>query len=424
MTTLTEAQRLLREGRVREAERACEAVLEHSPDDVEALNVVALASVRDGKPVRAVALLERATRVDASNPVSWHHLGRAHETLGNFPAAAAALEEAVRLKPDFYLARLHLAAMLERTGERDRSVVNFARALDDAQRQGRWLNAATTQTGLQDLVVHAVKTVRAERRAQLFAITERLDAKYGRSAMGRVEKCLRFYLREEEPVFPDPRQQPTFLYVPDLPTSAYFDRALLPWADELEAQTDAIRTELLRVLPSEQGRERVFTADDVEAHNLRGTDGAPSWNGYYFYRHGERREDNCVSCPTTAAALDKLPLSHVREHGPEVLFSVFTAGTHLLPHRGVTNTRVVGHLPLIVPEDCALNVGGELHVWQEGRVVVFDDTFEHEAWNRSKQTRVVLIFDTWNPHLTLEERAAIADVVVAIGDFRQATERA
>jgi aspartate beta-hydroxylase len=168
----------------------------------------------------------------------------------------------------------------------------------------------------------------------------------------------------------------------------------------------------------------VFNNEAIEQVNLRGLHAPPSWNGYYFYRHGVRREDNCNSCPNTARALDPLPLSHVRDHGPEVLFSVFTAGTHLLPHRGVTNTRLVGHLPLIVPPDCALNVGGEIHEWREGRVVIFDDTYEHEAWNRSQQTRVVLIFDLWNPYLTEVERAAIEQLVPAMGDFRKTAEAA
>ena len=162
----------------------------------------------------------------------------------------------------------------------------------------------------------------------------------------------------------------------------------------------------------------------MERVNLRGVNQAPSWNGYYFFRHGERRDENCSRCPVTAAALDYLPLSRVRDHGPEVLFSVFTPGTHLLPHRGVTNTRLVGHLPLLVPRDCALNVGGELHEWREGKVVVFDDTFEHEAWNRSNSIRVVLIFDLWNPYLSEAERAALADLIAAIGDFRHGVETA
>jgi aspartate beta-hydroxylase len=176
------------------------------------------------------------------------------------------------------------------------------------------------------------------------------------------------------------------------------------------------------LLETSATRERVFGSDALEAENLRGAEVAPSWNGYYFYRHGERREENCAACPRTAAALDALPLIRIREHGPEVMFSVFTAGTHLLPHRGVTNARAVSHLPLIVPPDCALSVGGEVHAWREGRVLVFDDTYEHEAWNRSGRVRVVLIADVWNPHLTEIERAAVSELIAAIGDLRTTLE--
>ena len=102
------------------------------------------------------------------------------------------------------------------------------------------------------------------------------------------------------------------------------------------------------------------------------------------------------------------------------MFSVLTPGTHILPHRGVTNTRVVCHLPLVVPEDCALVVGGETHVWREGEAVAFDDTYEHEAWNRGSRTRVVLIVDVWNPHLTAAERDALATLAGAMGEFNKA----
>jgi len=105
------------------------------------------------------------------------------------------------------------------------------------------------------------------------------------------------------------------------------------------------------------------------------------------------------------------------------LHSVFTPGTHLLPHRGVTNARAVSHLPLIVPSDCTLRVGGEERQWREGQTLVFDDTYEHEAWNRSRQVRVVLIADVWNPYLTELERAAINDVITAIGDLRTEVDK-
>jgi aspartate beta-hydroxylase len=83
---------------------------------------------------------------------------------------------------------------------------------------------------------------------------------------------------------------------------------------------------------------------------------------------------------------------------------------------------VVSHLALMVPPDCALRVGGEEQVWCEGRTLVFDDTYEHEAWNLSKQVRVVLIADLWHPQLTEVERAAVAELIAAIGDLQTAVD--
>lgn len=406
-----------------EAEQAYAKLLEVEPQNVEALNVLALAALRVGSTPRAAELLERAAQAAPQDPTTRHHLGQVYEAAADLPQAAEAYGTAVRLEPAFFVARLHLGNCLERLGEQRAALVQYKRALNDAQQQGRWLNPATTPVPLRGKVTQAVLAVRNGRRQLFDTLFTPLRDRYGADSMRRVERCVRVYLNEEPPEYPDPRQKPSFLLFPGLPATAYFDASRIDWVEAFEAQTPAIRAELESLLPSPTGREQVMT-DAQEAQGLRGLDVPPSWNGYYFYRHGERRDDNCQRCPETSRALDALPLSRVREHGPEVLFSVFTAGTHLLPHRGVTNTRVVGHLPLLVPEHCALSVGGEVHVWQPGKVVMFDDTYEHEAWNRSQRTRVVLIFDTWNPFLTEAERAAVTDLVAAIGDFRREVERA
>jgi aspartate beta-hydroxylase len=424
MTSISEPLQLLREGRLAEAERAYERVLERSPNDLQALNIVALAALRSGRPRRALDLLGRAIKVDDRDAPTQFHLARAHEAVGDLAAALAAYECALRLKPEFHLARLHRAAALERAGESRAALVNFARALREAQHEGRWTSSATTPQALRALVEHAARTVRNARRELFFGLLEPLAQRFGRDSLTRVERCLRIHLVEEPADYPDARQQPTFLYFPGLSARPYLDRSLFPWIAALEAQTGVIRDELLGVLGSDAGRERVFTSDALEQQNLRGLAEPPSWTGYYFYRHGERREGNCAGCPQTIRALDALPLARVPAHAPEVLFSVFTPGTQLLAHRGVTNTRLVGHLPLIVPENCALSVGGEVHEWQEGRVVVFDDTYEHEAWNRSSRTRVVLIFDLWHPGLTEVERLAVSELVVALGEFRLQMDQA
>ncbi|MCE7903457.1 MAG: aspartyl beta-hydroxylase [Gammaproteobacteria bacterium PRO9] len=400
--TVEEAQWLLRAGRIEEAEQVFTRVLDESPFDLQALNIVALAAIRLGHFHRARDLLKRAVAVGPDHAASHHHLGRAEELIGDLEQARSCYHRATTLSAELPAARLHLAAVLEKLGQGHAALVQYVRVMGDQQRQGRWLDPAATPPALQPLVAHAAQVVRNGSRALYFDLIELLAAEFGRS-----------------------RQQPTFLYFPDLPTTPYFDCGLFPGLEAIEAQAPAILAELQALLGSNGGsNEVVFTSAELAAQNLRSHRGEPGWTGYYFYRHGERRDTNCAACPVTSAALEQLPLCHVEAHGPEVLFSVFTPGTHLLPHRGVTNTRVVGHLPLIVPPDCALNVGGEVHAWRQGRAVVFDDTYEHEAWNRSAETRVVLIFDLWNPHLADVERAAVAKLVHAIGEFRHAVEAA
>jgi aspartate beta-hydroxylase len=411
---------LLADGRMAEAEAVCQRRLETDPEDLPALKIVALGAWRCGDARRARELLEQASRLDLQDALTLHHLGRACEALGDFAGALSADEAAVRADPDSHTARLCYAMGLEREGDQERSFLQFARALKGAQEAGEWLDPATTPPALQAAVEHAVRVVRAGRRSALDRVLTPLIGRYGHSELARVSAALRIYLGEQHPAYPDPRQRPKFFYIPGLPTSPYFDRRLFAWLPAYEALCEAIKHELLSLLPTERTRERVFGSQELEAENLRGE--APSWNGYYFYRHGEQREENRAACPITARALDALPLIRVREHGPEVLYSVFAPGTDLLPHRGVTNARLVTHLPLIVPPNCALSVGGEVHAWREGRVVVFDDTYEHAAWNRSSAVRVVLIADIWHPYLSEAERAAITEIIPAIGDLRVATE--
>ena len=156
----------------------------------------------------------------------------------------------------------------------------------------------------------------------------------------------------------------------------------------------------------------------MKSEYLAGNAGRPQWDGFFFHRHGRRNDANCRRAPDTAAALDVAPIVRIPGHAPEALFSVLGAGSHILPHTGVTNTRVVTHLPLLVPGDCTLRVANQRHDWQEGHCVTFDDTFEHEAWNNSDRTRVVLLFDVWNPYLTDVECAGITELVRTIGDLK------
>lgn len=336
--------------------------------------------------------------------------------------ARAALAQLLALDPSLFIPRLHLGSLLEDAGQTDAAVVQYFGAVTRAQKQGRWLSRETTAPHLRDAVLHAMDMIDAQ-RAQVFRHAyEPLRAQHGDAALARVDECLDVYLSGQEIAYPDPRQQPKFLYFPGLPATPYFDRAQFPWYAQLESNVAAIRDELQAVLRDARGIEPFLKFDSPEQAKgyLAGTSAPPSWDAFFFYRHGARHDGNCARCPRTAAILDALPLVRIREHAPEVCFSVLTPGTHILPHRGVTNVRLVTHLPLIVPENCVLTVGGEARAWREGECFTFDDTFEHEAWNRGGSIRVVMLLDCWNPHLSEVERAALSLLVAAIGDFNRA----
>jgi aspartyl/asparaginyl beta-hydroxylase (cupin superfamily) len=122
-------------------------------------------------------------------------------------------------------------------------------------------------------------------------------------------------------------------------------------------------------------------------------------------------------CPRTVAALRAWPQWDVPGSGPTAMFSVLQPKTRIPPHTGVSNARLVVHLPLVIPERCGFRVGAQRREWHPGKAFVFDDTIEHEAWNDSESARMVLIIDIWNPCLTPAERDHVRCVTAAIGEY-------
>lgn len=419
---IDEARRLADSGKILEAEQAFLEILREAPTETGALNFVAICAHERGRYAQALALLERARGIRADDPATLTNLGVTYAALGRLDQSIESLRAALKVAPDLFVARLRLAEVLEHAGRANDALPLYFGAVFAAQGAGQWLNDATTAPGLRPLVLHAMRSVAAGRRRLFSGLLTPLRERHGAAALARVEKCLAVYLTELPANFPDPKQRPKFLYFPDLPTKKFYEAELFPWYATLEAKMPAIRDEMLAVLAADNAFEPFlghFDSDKLEGH-LANAKGPPVWNAFFFFRHGTRYDDNHKRCPETSAALENVPLCHVRDHSPEVCYSVLTAGSHILPHHGVTNTRLVTHLALIVPEDCALVVGGEPQGWEEGRCFTFDDTFEHEAWNRSGRTRVVMLMDIWNPYLTEVEREALTTLVPAIGDFNHA----
>lgn len=158
--------------------------------------------------------------------------------------------------------------------------------------------------------------------------------------------------------------------------TGFFDPAGFHFVRHLERSAPAIRVELDRLLTE----DRLTPWPETQLYN-RG------WDVFGFLWFGKRLEENCALCPRTATAVARVP--NVTSAG----FSRLVPGALIRPHKGITEKVLRCHLGLIVPPNCGIRVGGETRTWRENSCLIFDDTLEHEAWNRSGEDRVVLLID-------------------------------
>lgn len=210
-------------------------------------------------------------------------------------------------------------------------------------------------------------------------------------------------------------QQPRAYYFPELPQVQFYPRETCPWLAGLEAATDDICAELAGVLERGRGFAPYLQSHPgvPETGDRRLLDNL-DWSAFFLYRNGAIVEENAAQCPKTMAAIERLPLPRVRGRDPMALFSVLKPGVRIPPHCGYLNTRLICHLPLIVPPGCHFRVGNEQRQWRKGEAWVFDDSIEHEAWNSSHETRVILLVDVWRPELSGEERELVAALLEAM----------
>jgi len=212
-------------------------------------------------------------------------------------------------------------------------------------------------------------------------------------------------------------QQPNVFYFPGLPQRQFYERVEFDWLDEIEAAAPAMRDELIAVMAAEGDfSPYVSGAPDRPAPNNHLL-GDPSWGAWYLWQGGAPVAGQAERCPATMEALAKAPIPVIAGRSPMALFSLLKPGTHIAPHHGMLNTRLICHVPLVAPGGCALRVGNETRTWRFGETLIFDDSFEHEAWNRGDQTRVVLLFEIWRPEIGAAERDELTALFEAVGMF-------
>jgi len=215
-------------------------------------------------------------------------------------------------------------------------------------------------------------------------------------------------------------QLPKLFYYPGLPSIEFTDPSAFAWASALESCFPQMRDEATQVLADRQAFSpyvtRITDRPQADTHGLLENS---DWSSLYLWQQGKPVQENVERCPGIFKGLtENVPLFDVAGRSPSAYLSLLRPGAHIPPHTGALNCRYICHLPLIVPSGCAFRVGSRTIEWQEGKLVIFDDTVEHEAWNRGSQNRLILLFEVWAPDLSDIEIKLIRLLLEAVDSYR------
>jgi hypothetical protein len=283
------------------------------------------------------------------------------------------------------------------------------------------LRAAAAAPGLPAELLAELRDAEAYLRRAAADYQAHLERAVAGAAAGpRLDEALGLLLGREPlrlPPVPYP-QRPSIFHFPGLPPRPFYEREEFDWAAELESATPAIRGEVEALLAEGADfRPYVEQEKNRPRRDFHGLQGDPSWTAFYLWKDGAPVAGNQDRCPRTAEAISRVPLSAIGARTPSVFFSLLRPGAHIPPHHGMLNSRLICHLPLIVPPGGWLRVGAGKRFWEEGRLLIFDDSIEHEALNPAEALRVVLIFDIWRPELSEAERRGVSAIFEAIDAF-------
>ncbi|QJR14481.1 hypothetical protein DSM104440_01279 [Usitatibacter palustris] len=387
-------------------------VQELAPGHPGVLNAAGMRELIRGEPAAARPLLEKAVAADSGSATLWLNLALANRDLRDDAGEAAALERALVADPRFYPALLQKARLFERQGKTKQAAFLYQ----------AFLFCLPPGDGhppaLQAAVAHARQAVEGHLKATEAFLEGRLKeakARHPGERMERVEACYETLMGRRGLYMP----APTFMQFPRLPAIEFPDCAEYPWLDAFEAATPEIRAEAQAAFSQASQDFQPYISKPVGAplDQWGELNDSRRWSSYFLLKNGKPVDEHLARCPRTAALLKVAPLCDVPMHAPTAFFSVLAPKTRIPPHTGVTNTRFIVHLPLVVPAGCGFRVGAEKREWREGKAWVFDDTFEHEAWNDSDVPRIILIFDVWNSFLTAAERDLVSVITHGVQEF-------
>ena len=377
--------------------RLLDLALQHAPDDPQANNARAMRALADREFDRAIAGFRRAAAADPGEPALLLNLAHAYRLQGDTAGERGALQGALDLDQLSFTGQLRMAELCERERQAPLAAQHWSAVVQLAQ------GMADRPPLVNDALARGSAFLAKHQREFAAALDEELGGMLPAGPEARRFRACVDHATGRRKIY---RNECAGIHYPFLPADEFFDRAHFPWMPALEARTEAIAAEALALLDKGGDAIRPYVRQDkgTPENKWSALDHSLEWSACFLWEYGAPNEAVCALCPETAAALAALPQNHVPGKAPSAFFSILRPGARIPPHTGVTNTRTIVHLPLVVPEKCGFRVGGETREWKVGEAFAFDDTIEHEAWNGSDRQRIVLIFDVWNPYLSPDEQ--------------------
>jgi hypothetical protein len=337
------------------------------------------------------------TSSGTASPQAWLFYAQACEGIDDDENSLPALDKVLVADPGNPFALLMKGDLFARRGD-DRASVSFYRmGLRRTAELGQLPGDLSERAQRAEAAVAAAEA-RFERQ-----LHEALDARGIRKMPPRFAEAVDI-ASGKSPIY---LQEPTNFYFPGLPQVAWYSADMFTWAAELEAAVPMMRGEIERLLAGEQGLEPYVQEEAARASRGHSLLNDVRWSAFHLLRDGERIEGNADRCPEIMRLLELPPMPRIRGRSPMALISVLQPGTHIPPHHGMTNTRLICHIPLLARPGCRLRVARESREVLEGKAMIFDDSFEHEAWNDSDSVRAVLLFGIWRPEINEEEKIAL-----------------
>ena len=353
---------------------------------------------------KAAMLLEEAAALDPGDLSLWMRVAAMHRAAGQYRKSLDAVREALAINARDFMALLMRASLLQQLGDAKAGEA-WGQAL--AQRPE---NELPGQLG--PIIADAEKHYAEWQDKEEHRLRERMAAIEARADLDERTRMARFRtnaLRRTKTF----HSNPTDYFYPGLREREFHPRPLFPWIERLEQASEVIAGELREVMAAERAELVPYVQfDDHEPMDQwRELNRNSDWTAIHLFLRGERIDSNARHCPQTMALLSELPQPKIAGAAPNAMFSLLAPHTLIPPHVGISNARLVCHLPLIVPDGCWFRVGAETRFWKPGEAFVFDDTIEHEASNPTDELRVVFIFDVWHPDLSTVEQDAVEAVI-------------